>query len=589
MMTDAAQASMDFLRFFDTENYDSARVRETVNTLAKTLSWAFTQGEIVSTDGSYTHRMLSNLAKPRTVVIKGQAYVIGKAGGVPTAVVGRAMARMNSFVVLVIAALRAEFPSWEVLQSFAAFDLQELTTRARDDLHRIAVTFQLDKLRLVSEYQTVLPTARALQQQGPTESNFDCWTRAWKKHGKPDTLFGALARYTSLCGCTTSGVEQLHSLQDWLWPKRRGKLGECRANDEMKIVVDAAEYDRECTLEIARGIWKKMYGTPRAHLRKRVDAGKAKPIKHGRTLSNWTRSYKAKVSRQAEKEPAHSLVHFQQSAAAQFADTWSHAMDKELDHQWAVKKEHFLQNLTDGTLLPTECTHADTDVVQARIEHLRGLRTKRKRDAAKTDRLLHPKTRGEKALPVGATVYIDPNTMTGQHLDIAQRLVAVKAMQFTDDRVGALVFVTAACDKPCAETAWALMLNGGILCDSAYFRSDGGAGSASMYKAAVTGGKRLLWVSANFKRQEAGVYDVVRRSVMQGISRWRLVDKQGFALAVATNEARGTRQRRNMDQVGLVLEQEQAALALPTYCFTRDIFLSKFRVMADSVMGACDL
>ena len=584
MITDAAEALMDFLRFFDTESYDAALVRNRVQQLAKTLHWAFTEAKVVSTEGSYTHRMLMLLAKSRTVVIKGQVYVIGSPGGVPRSVIDKALARLNSFVVLSIAALRAEFPSWEVMQNFSAFDLSHADrSRNLECLHRLAVTFELDKSRLVSSFDLVLPKAHALKQQHPSQSNFDCWKNAFEQHGKPKTLCAALARYAACCGCTTSGVEQLHSLQDWLWPKRRKKLGEGRSNDEMKIVVDAAEYDRESIITVAREIWMRIYGKPRVHKVKRKDSGKEKPKVKGKTLANWTRNYKEKISREAANRPEQSLASFQRKAALQVADTWSDAKTIEIDHQWAVRKEHLLQGVTDGTLLEADATEQDAEVAQARVEHIRELRSKRKRVAARTEWQLREKTRDEKALPVGATVYIEPGIMTGQQMDAAQRLVVAKMMQFTNDPVSALVYVTTAMDKPNAETAWAVMLTGGILCDSAYFLKDGQQGSAIMYKAAVAGGMRSLWLSAKFRQQRPTTCDVISRSMRSGASRWRMVDNRGFADAVAVNDARPARQKRNLEQVGIVLDdEERAVLAMPMYIFTEETFRKKFTVMADS-------
>ena len=173
--------------------------------------------------------------------------------------------------------------------------------------------------------------------------------------------------------------------------------------------------------------------------------------------------------------------------------------------------------------------------------------------------------------------------MTGQQMDAAQRLVVAKMMQFTNDPVSALVYVTTVLDKPNAETAWAVMLTGGILCDSACFLKDGQQGSAIMYKAAVAGGMRLLWLSAKFRQQRPSTYDVISRSVRSGASRWRMVDNRGFADAVAVNNARPARQKRNLEQVGIVLDDgERAVLAMPTYIFTEETFKQKIMVMADS-------
>ena len=190
--------------------------------------------------------------------------------------------------------------------------------------------------------------------------------------------------------------------------------------------------------------------------------------------------------------------------------------------------------------------------------------------------------------------------MTGTYLEAAKKLAAAKAMQLTADRVGTLVFVTAACNRAQVETNWAVALNGGILCDSAYFRSDGGQGTALVFKAAIANGQatcsnkkvratRQLWVTRGFKHKYPNVYDVLSRSVATGISKWRLVDAQAFAQAVAANEARPVRQRRNLAQIALVLDAELAALPLPTYGYTAETFLRKFTILDSYVLGACNL
>jgi hypothetical protein len=79
----------------------------------------------------------------------------------------------------------------------------------------------------------------------------------------------------------------------------------------MKIVVDAAEYDRESIITVAREIWMRIYGKPRVHKVKRKDSGKEKPKVKGKTLANWTRNYKEKISREAANRPEQSLASFQ--------------------------------------------------------------------------------------------------------------------------------------------------------------------------------------------------------------------------------------------------------------------------------------
>lgn len=73
------------------------------------------------------------------------------------------------------------------------------------------------------------------------------------------------------------------------------------------------------------------------------------------------------------------------------------------------------------------------------------------------------------------------------------------------------------------------------------------------------------------------------------ISKCRLVDRPAFARAATSNEARAARQRRNLEQVGLILDAEEVALALPGYVFTAEKTLCKFRILDNSVLGACSL
>ena len=124
----------------------------------------------------------------------------------------------------------------------------------------------------------------------------------------------------------------------------------------------------------------------------------------GKTLANWHRSYKRNVGRRAENQVMPSLSCVQQRAATQTGNVWSDAMDKELDHQWAVRKDNFLQCLVDGNLLPQEWHADDWDLAQARLDHVRDLWSKRKREAEKKNRMTANKSRAAKALPVGAKV-----------------------------------------------------------------------------------------------------------------------------------------------------------------------------------------
>ena len=170
-------------------------------------------------------------------------------------------------------------------------------------------------------------------------------------------------------------------------------------------------------------------------------------------------------------------------------------------------------------------------------------------------------------------------------MDLAQRLVAEKMMQFRSDPISALVYATIALDKPTVETSWALMLTGGILCDSVYFLHDGEKGTSIMYRAAICNGTRLLWLSPGSKQRPPQVTDIISRAVVSTAkSKLRTVTDTIFADAVAANNARPARQRRNLEQIGIVCDSEEAnKLATPTYIFTTEAFKDNFTVVIDSV------
>ena len=59
---------------------------------------------------------------------------------------------MAAWASLVVASILAEFPSWEILNAFAAFNLKlQKLDFARDSLNRLSAVFDCDADRLQSE------------------------------------------------------------------------------------------------------------------------------------------------------------------------------------------------------------------------------------------------------------------------------------------------------------------------------------------------------------------------------------------------------------------------------------------------------
>ena len=158
-------------------------------------------------------------------------------------------------VVASIAVLRAEFPEWSLLQSFAPFDIAASVDMSQaGDLQRIAQTFQIDYPALKDQFLQARLRVQELKRAHPEMPDEDAWKSIWKAMGSPLALRDALIRRICLSGCTTSGVEHIHAWHDWLWPPRRRRLTEDRENDEIQVLNVNNGDDPEFIIEIAQEV-----------------------------------------------------------------------------------------------------------------------------------------------------------------------------------------------------------------------------------------------------------------------------------------------------------------------------------------------
>ena len=231
---DAGDMAMRLLRFFDTEQFDPAAMTWNIQQFLNKIDWAFNVGNIASHDQAFTCIMKQSLVRTRTLVIQGRTLCIG--GPVTEATISKVLNRLRAWVVLATAAVKAEFPEWEILQAFAALRLDAtpgVPDQSSVDRHlsRLSITFKVNCGALKTQYAALIQEARKYKQRTSGVSNLDAWKSvlhaAGGKKQLPE-LTAVLCRYAAYTGCTTSGVEQGHSTQDWLWPKRRSCLKTAR-------------------------------------------------------------------------------------------------------------------------------------------------------------------------------------------------------------------------------------------------------------------------------------------------------------------------------------------------------------------------
>ena len=83
-----------------------------------------------------------------------------------------------------------------------------------------------------------------------------------------------------------------------------------------------------------------------------------------------------------------------------------------------------------------------------------------------------------------------------------------------------------------------------------------------MYKSAITRGgtrskPRMLWISDKFQNMNPEITTVIRNSVAKPCSVWSCISKAELVVAVSKDAARPQKQRRPLQAIGLVADNEK--------------------------------
>ena len=179
MMSDASDQAMEFTRFLDSEGVDPARVAvEALHFLSMLRALFFgdgTQPRCWSTFG-YTALTQRTLQTPVVWHVGAAPRSIGNAAGVDSDIKDRCLGRMQAWVALARAAVSAEFPNFELAQSFRIFDLSAVRVpqTPADDLSRIARVVGVEAAALTAQWEDMWPRARELADSG----NKTAWRQA---------------------------------------------------------------------------------------------------------------------------------------------------------------------------------------------------------------------------------------------------------------------------------------------------------------------------------------------------------------------------------------------------------------------------
>ena len=274
MLADAGDESAVVVRFFDQENYDVAAVPEVISKYLHRIDLLFTKRHCLSLVGTYTEYAIQEMRRPRAIALHGKKEMRVFGGNrLQPEIIDRCLSRMVAWVRLVLESISAEFPSWEILTAFGAFDLKLVGQQSfvRESLQQISTVFELDYNQLFLEFADFKPLAVKRFSSGT--DNLSSWRssilsvrnyRVANVDHQTKQLSHVICRYALCMGSTTSGVEQSFSaILPVIGKDRQGIDLSKLANDiRLKLVqIDGISHDDICLSAML--IWSATYGCAR--------------------------------------------------------------------------------------------------------------------------------------------------------------------------------------------------------------------------------------------------------------------------------------------------------------------------------------
>ena len=607
-----ATTIMKLIRFFDTETYEAAEVSSAVSTCIHSLYVLFVAKRCFDVPNSFANIVQTHLQRVRTVVVKNRVYAIGgldiSAAGNVADIKGRVFGALNALVAMAISVLKAEVPEWSVFNAFAVFDVRNLPSASRttEALARLSQMFKLQANDLDSEYKTVLPRAKAIVAASDGRRAHlqltDAWMQAESACGgkRHECLLATVLRLAAFNGCTTSGVEHVHNYHQWLFTKRRGSMDILTENDEVNIVADWDETERDMVIEGAREIWCKLSSGHRVRKTPNANIGRpAATITTGTLKSIRVERDKAVASACSELRPLGTDAVWQ-AAFEESAAHWTDGMTEEITFNSDKRVDSKLQSLDRGHLLNSEIGVWDQRMADERRHHKIDLKRGRMKEADKKRTKLQKACERLTFLP-GTSVFLSPSATTRNIRPTPREFLRANALVEVNYVANADVIVCNAPGLLPIETVWECVLTGAIVCNHAAFLGASYSGASPrthcVYHASITTGgfpgpgvvnKRRVWLSDAFVKDHPALSRSMRAAMQLPNSVWMEATKPEFVSMCLKNAARPKRQRRDLQQIGLMSESRQLDPS-DVSLLTPSMFLDKFRVVDGGAVGVCRL
>ena len=355
LLCECGDECLALLRIYDVEAPDSASTVKIIRNFLDRIAYLFLKKGVLKT-GGFLKYMLNNLKNVRTFNVHGVTRVLGGPDVISEAIVDRCLPYFEAWAVLAQALIRAEFPSFELSQSFGVFAMIEEEQPDIDQLDadtRIlaAGMKDVDAAMFAAEYLERFPYARRERLKGATVS--DAWKIAiedGKKRRGGNKLYYSIWIVFQRCRCwslSTSGLESAFSkAAHHIRSSQLNFSEQTESNMFILINVELNDHEMESLIQDAQVIWKRVYGFARRHTARRADRGlilgPGKP-KQVLTLQTWTsrRRKDVKEKMEAEMSPGQGAASIEEFASLPRSSAWCAAHDKELRFQHEKAQKRF--------------------------------------------------------------------------------------------------------------------------------------------------------------------------------------------------------------------------------------------------------
>ena len=309
MEADFGDENMVLTRLVDYEGFPTESLIYELAAFKDRIKILFTGDNPLCMTTGFTCHMLQILAVPFVVHLPGLQKQLG--GEIPPETIGRCQARMQNLVVLTLSTLKAEFPAFETLQAWGAFNVQSDDSVTDPSivygqLLQIKNTFNIaaDMDDIIAQHAHFHPIAKRIAVTEGIGSQ-DAWhkamTLASRTHNTRLThpKNAILEFVVRLCasGGSSSGCEQTFTKQVGAGGQYLEALSDSHLDDRTEMFdIENADLPELC--KMARDEWAAVYGQTRAsggNRQPRMDKGVPRMPTGRLTEKLWIRKRRLEV------------------------------------------------------------------------------------------------------------------------------------------------------------------------------------------------------------------------------------------------------------------------------------------------------